>query len=364
MLASVAVLRRQALAIRLFSSAAAPTGPLKGLRVFDMTRVLAGPSATQMLGDMGATVIKLEQIGKGDDTRRFAPPYLPKDDTQDSDTAAYFAGINRNKRSVTLNYTKPEGQMVAKKLIAKCDVLVENFKTGTLEKYGLGYEQLKEQFPGLIYCSITGFGHTGPYAARPGYDALIQAMGGIMSITGVPDGEPMKVGISMCDTTAGLHGVIGILSALRHRDLTGEGQHVDISMLDVTVSLLANQGMNYLATKKRQPRLGNNHPNIVPYQVMPSSDGFFILSVGNDGQFDKFCKVAECEELLNDEKCSTAVARVSNRAYCTDKCNEATSKHPTKYWLGNSQLLGSDVLQSCTWTRFLLILTCVLERWY
>jgi crotonobetainyl-CoA:carnitine CoA-transferase CaiB-like acyl-CoA transferase len=286
-----------------------------------------------MLGDMGATVIKLEQIGKGDDTRRFAPPFLPKDDEHDSDTAAYFAGINRNKHSVTLNYTKQEGQMVAKKLIANCDILVENFKTGTLEKYGLGYEQLKEQFPGLIYCSITGFGHTGPYAARPGYDALIQAMGGIMSITGVPDGEPMKVGISMCDTTAGLHGVIGILSALRHRDLTGEGQHVDISMLDVTVSLLANQGMNYLATKKRQPRLGNNHPNIVPYQVMPTSDGFFILSVGNDGQFEKFCKVAECEELLEDQRCSTAVARVSNRAYCTEKCNEATSRQPTKYWL-------------------------------
>lgn len=340
MLTSVAVLRRQALPIRLFSSAIAPTGPLKGLRVFDMTRVLAGPSATQLLGDMGATIIKLEQMGKGDDTRNFAPPFLPKNETEDSETSAYFAGVNRNKQSMTLNYTKPEGQMVAKRMIAKCDVLVENFKTGTLEKYGLGYEQLKEEFPGLIFCSITGFGHTGPYAARPGYDALIQAMGGIMSITGVPDGEPMKVGISMCDTTAGLHGVIGILSALRHKDLTGEGQHVDISMLDVTVSLLANQGMNYLATKKRQPRLGNNHPNIVPYQVMPTSDGFFILSIGNDGQFEKFCKVAKCEELLADEKCATAVARVSHRAYCTSKCNEATSRHPTKYWLDSLEAAG------------------------
>jgi crotonobetainyl-CoA:carnitine CoA-transferase CaiB-like acyl-CoA transferase len=301
-----------------------------------MSRILAGPSGTQLLADMGAKVIKIERPGVGDDTRRFAPPFLKKENTEeDSEVAAYFAGVNRNKLSVTLNYTKPEGQAVIKRLLKSSDVLVENFKTGTLDKYGLGFEQLNKDFPGLVYCSVTGFGHTGPYSSRPGYDALIQAMGGIMGITGVPDGEPMKVGISMCDLTAGLHGVIGILAALRHKALTGDGQHVDISMLDVTVAMLANQGMNYLATKKRQPRLGNNHPNIVPYQVMPSSDGFFILSVGNDSQFETFCKVAGAEELLSDPKCSTAVARVQNRAYTTEKCNAVTKRHSTDWWLQN-----------------------------
>jgi len=320
--------------LRLFSST--PSGPLKGIRVLDMTRVLAGPSGTQLLADMGAEVIKVERPKVGDDTRQFAPPFLPKSKGgKDSEMSAYFAGINRNKHSMTLNYSTKAGQEVLKRLLAKSDVIVENFKTGTLDKYNLGYSQIKDEFPKLVYCSVTGFGHTGPYKDRPGYDALIQAQGGIMSITGVPDGEPMKVGISMCDLAAGLHGVIGILAALRHAEATGEGQHVDIGMLDVTVAMLANQGMNYLATKKRQPRLGNNHPNIVPYQVMPSSDGFFILSVGNDPTFERFCQAGGCEHLLQDEKCRTAVARVTNRVYVTEKCNAVTMQKPTKWWLEN-----------------------------
>lgn len=306
-----------------------------------MTRVLAGPSCTMMLGDMGAEVIKIERPKTGDDTRAFAPPFLPKNSKGDlSDVAAYFAGINRNKSSMTLNYTKAEGQAIIRRLAAKCDVLVENFKTGTLEKYGLGYHDLKEEFPGLVYCSITGFGHTGPYKSRPGYDALIQAMGGIMSITGEPSGEPMKVGLSICDLTAGMHGVIGILAALRHKSLTGEGQHVDISMLDVTTALLANQGMNYLATEKQPARLGNHHPNIVPYQVMPASDGFFILSVGNDATFERFIAVAQkaapdagAEKLLEDPLFKSAVARVTNREHVTQTCNALTKVQPVKWWL-------------------------------
>lgn len=249
--------------------------------------------------------------------------------------SAYFAGINRNKKSVTLDYTKPEGLAAAKKLLATSDVFVENFKTGGLDKYGLGYEQLKDEYPGLVYCSVTGFGHTGPYAARPGYDMLLQAMGGIMSITGEPEGQPMKVGISMCDLTAGLHAVVGILAAIRHKSVTGQGQHVDISMLDVTVAMLANQGMNYLATKKRNERLGNDHPNIVPYQVVPSSDGYWIITCGNDTQFEAFCKVGGCEELLQDEKCNNAVARVNNRKYVTEKVEAVTRTKPTSWWMEN-----------------------------
>jgi crotonobetainyl-CoA:carnitine CoA-transferase CaiB-like acyl-CoA transferase len=229
-----------------------------------------------------------------------------------------------------------------KRLLSKSDIFVENFKTGTLEKYGLGYHQIKEEFPGLIYCSITGFGHTGPYSARPGYDALIQAMGGIMSITGEPDGAPMKVGLSICDLTAGMHGAIGILAALRHKMVTGEGQHVDIGMLDVTTALLANQGMNYLATGKQPARLGNAHPNIVPYQVMPASDGFFILSVGNDATFERFIAVAQqadpdanAGDLFQDERFNCAVGRVTNREHVTATCNALTKSKPIAWWLEN-----------------------------
>ena len=297
------------------------SGPLTGLKVFDLTRILAGPHCTQILGDLGAEVIKIERPTVGDDTRNFAPPYLPDDTGADSSESAYFAGTNRNKRSITLNLSDPEGQALARRLIAGSDVLAENFKTGTLDKYGLGYEQLHAEFPRLIYCSITGFGHTGPYADRPGYDALIQAMGGVMSLTGEPDGEPMKVGVSIADMMAGMYAGMSILAAVRHQQITGEGQHIDISMLDTHVAWLANQGMNYLATGENPPRLGNMHPNIVPYQVMPSADGYFVLSVANDPAFERFCEMADCKELLDDERFNTAVERVRNR------------EHVTSWWL-------------------------------
>jgi len=309
------------------------SGPLTGLKVFDLTRILAGPHCTQILGDLGAEVIKIERPVVGDDTRNFAPPYLPDDTGADSSESAYFAGTNRNKRSITLNLSDPEGQALARKLIAQSDVLAENFKTGTLDKYGLGYEQLHAEFPRLIYCSITGFGHTGPYADRPGYDALIQAMGGVMSLTGEPEGEPMKIGVSIADMMAGMYAGMSILAAVRHQQLTGEGQHIDIAMLDTHVAWLANQGMNYLATGENPPRLGNMHPNIVPYQVMPSADGYFVLSVANDPAFQRFCEMADCKELLDDERFNTAVERVRNRDHVTEILNDITRKHPSSWWL-------------------------------
>ena len=309
------------------------SGPLTGLKVFDLTRILAGPHCTQILGDLGAEVIKIERPTVGDDTRNFAPPYLPDDTGADSSESAYFAGTNRNKRSITLNLSDPDGQALARRLIAQSDVLAENFKTGTLDKYGLGYEQLHADFPRLIYCSITGFGHTGPYADRPGYDALIQAMGGVMSLTGEPEGEPMKIGVSIADMMAGMYAGMSILAAVRHQQITGEGQHIDISMLDTHVAWLANQGMNYLATGENPPRLGNMHPNIVPYQVMPSTDGYFVLSVANDPAFERFCGMAECKELLEDERFNSAVARVRNRDHVTETLNDITRKHPSSWWL-------------------------------
>jgi crotonobetainyl-CoA:carnitine CoA-transferase CaiB-like acyl-CoA transferase len=311
-----------------------PSGPLRGLKVFDLTRVLAGPTCTQMLGDLGADIIKIEKPGAGDDTRGFAPPFMPG--TKES---AYFVGVNRNKRSVTLDIARPEGQELALKLIAGCDILVENFKVGALAKYGLGYDQLKPRFPGLIYCSITGFGQTGPYAPRPGYDSLIQAMGGVMSLTGEPDGLPQKVGIPVADLFAGLYGCIGILAALRHREATGQGQQIDIGMLDTHVAWLANQGMNYLATGENPPRLGNQHPNIVPYQVFPTADGFMVLSVGNDPTFQRFCNAFGLEHLLADERFATNAARVQNRQLVTDTLAPVLKQHPTGWWVERLEAL-------------------------
>lgn len=310
-------------------------GPLDGLVVFDLTRILAGPHCTQILGDLGAEIIKIERPKVGDDTRNFAPPYLPDREGKDTGESAYFAGTNRNKRSITLNLGEPEGQALAKRLIAKSDILAENFKTGTLAKYGLGYDDLKDAFPRLIYCSVTGFGHTGPYSDRPAYDALIQAMGGVMSLTGEPEGEPMKVGVSIADLMSGMYAAVGILAAVRHQEKTGRGQHIDISMLDAHVAWLANQGMNYLATGKNPDRLGNQHPNIVPYQVMPSSDGYFVLSVANDPTFQRFCKVAGCEHLLEDPRFNTAVERVRNRDFVTETLNAVTRAKPSAWWIEN-----------------------------
>ncbi|MDR3535596.1 MAG: CaiB/BaiF CoA-transferase family protein [Acetobacteraceae bacterium] len=311
-----------------------PTGPLKGLRVFDLTRVLAGPTCAQMLADLGADVIKIERPGAGDDTRGFAPPFMPR--TQES---AYFVGVNRNKRSVTLDIGQKEGQEIALKLIAGCDIFVENFKVGALARYGLGYEQLHAKFPRLVYCSITGFGQTGPYAPRPGYDSLIQAMGGVMSLTGEPDGLPQKVGVPVADLFAGLYGCIGILAALRHRDLTGQGQQIDIGMLDTHVAWLANQGMNYLATNEDPVRLGNQHPNIVPYQVFPTQDGHMVLSIGNDPTFKRFCEAFDLTHLLEDPRFATNGARVQNRQLVTDTLTPIMQQHPTLWWVDRLEAL-------------------------
>ena len=311
-----------------------PNGPLHGLTVFDLTRVLAGPTCVQMLGDLGADIIKIEKPGSGDDTRGFAPPFMPG-----TGESAYFVGVNRNKRSVTLDIATPEGQDLALRLIGQCDILAENFKVGALAKYGLGYEQLHARFPGLVYCSITGFGQTGPYAPRPGYDSLVQAMGGVMSLTGEPDGLPQKVGVPVADLFAGLYGCIGIMAALRHREATGQGQQVDIGMLDTHVAWLANQGMNYLATGENPARLGNQHPNIVPYQVFRTADGSMVLSVGNDATFKRFCDAFELGHLLDDPRFATNAVRVANRQLVTDTLAPVMLRHPTGWWVERLEAL-------------------------
>jgi crotonobetainyl-CoA:carnitine CoA-transferase CaiB-like acyl-CoA transferase len=311
-----------------------PSGPLAGLTVFDLTRVLAGPTCVQMLADLGADVIKIEKPGSGDDTRAFQPPAMPG-----TGESAYFLGVNRNKRSLTLDIAKPEGQAIARLLIARSDILVENFKVGALAKYGLDYATLRCSFPGLIYCSITGFGQTGPYAPRPGYDGLIQAMGGVMSLTGEPDGMPQKVGIPVADVFAGLYGCIGVLAALRHRTETGQGQQVDIGMLDTHVAWLANQAMNFLATGENPVRLGNQHPNIVPYQVFATADGHIVLSIGNDPTFKRFCENVGQAHLLEDRRFATNAARVANRATVTDTLAPVLAAETTQWWVAKLEAL-------------------------
>jgi len=308
-------------------------GPLEGIRVFDLTRILAGPSCTQMLADLGADVIKIERAGAGDDTRKFAPPFITDEAGEDTSESAYFCAANRNKRSVTLDIAKPEGQALAKKLIASSHVLVENFKTGGLAKYGLGYDDLKDEFPGLIYCSITGFGQTGPYALRPGYDVLIQAMSGMMSVTGEPDGEPMKSAIPVADLMAGMYAGVAINAAIRHLERTGEGQQIDIGMLDVMVAFSTVQGMNYLATGTVPKRLGNAHPNIVPYQAFKTADGDMILAVGNDSQFQRFCAVAGKPELAEDPRFATNGQRLANRDVIVPIVQDLIAAKPTQFWL-------------------------------
>ena len=309
------------------------TGPLHGLRVFDLTRILAGPTCTQILGDLGADVIKVERPGAGDDTRRFAPPFLKDRAGTESGESAYFASSNRNKRSITLDLTGAEGQDLARRLIAQSDILVENFKHGGLTKYGLGYEQLKADCPGLVYCSITGFGQTGPYAAKPGYDVLIQGMGGFMSITGEPDGAPQKAGVPIADLMAGMYAAVAINAALRHREATGAGQYIDIGMLDTQVATLSIQGLNYLATGQAPPRLGNAHTNIVPYQTFATADGDIILAVGNDGQFQRFCAFAGVPELAEDERFRGNGERLRHRAELTALLTPVVAAQPSRYWI-------------------------------
>ena len=309
------------------------TGPLHGITVFDLTRILAGPTCTQILGDLGADVIKVEQPGKGDDTRNFAPPFLKDEAGNETKESAYFCSSNRNKRSITLDLAKTEGQELARRLIQRSDVLVENFKTGGLAKYGLSYQQLQPDSPALVYCSITGFGQTGPYATRPGYDVLIQAMGGFMSITGESDREPQKGGVPVADLMAGMYAAVAVNAALRHREATGEGQFIDIGMLDTQVAMLSIMGLNYLATGEVPKRLGNAHPNIVPYQAFATADGNMVLAVANDAQFQRFCDFAGVPELAEDEDYRTNDGRVRNRDALIEKLLAIVAGKPSKHWL-------------------------------
>jgi crotonobetainyl-CoA:carnitine CoA-transferase CaiB-like acyl-CoA transferase len=309
-------------------------GPLAGIRIFDMTRILAGPTATQILADLGADVIKVERPGTGDDVRHWGPPYLKdKQGREQPHESVYFNAANRNKRSITLNLASKEGQQLALQLIAKSDVLFENYKTGDLSKYGLAYAQLKDRFPRLVYCSLTGFGQTGPYADRAGFDLVVQAMGGIMSITGPAGGEPAKVGVGIADVMTGMYCNIAILAALRHRDQTGYGQHLDMALLDCQVAWLINEGMNYLHTGMTPKAWGTAHATIVPYQAYPTSDGHFILAVGNDRQFKAFCEFAGDPALAGDPRFTTNALRVANRTACDARVKALTVKMPTAHWI-------------------------------
>ena len=307
-------------------------GALSGVTVLDLTRVLAGPYCTQMLGDLGADVIKIERPGAGDDTRRFAPPFMSGPDGEDTSESAYFMSANRNKRSVEVDLSSETGQGIVREIAKKADVLVENFKTGNLAKYGLGYDDLKDINPKLVYCSVTGFGQTGPYAPRPGYDFLIQGMGGLMSITGEPEGEPQKVGVPIADIMAGMYAGVAVNAALRHAAVTGQGQYIDIGMMDTTVAMLANAGMNYIHAGMLG-RLGNAHPNIVPYQPFKTADGFIIVAIGNDTQFQRFCELAECTELCENPDFATNDARVRNRDALLPTLYEIFERRTSEEWL-------------------------------
>lgn len=316
------------------------TGPLKGIRVFDMSRILAGPSATQILGDMGAEILKIEKPGQGDDTRKWGPPFVKDASGKDTTESSYYLSANRNKKSLALDFTTPEGLAIAKKLIGTCDILFENYKAGSLDKYGLGYEQLKAEFPKLIYCSLTGFGHDGPYKDLAGYDFLIQGMGGIMSLTGPADGMPHKIGVAYCDLLTGLYALNGILAALYHREKTGQGQFIDIALLDSQVATLSNAGQYYLTSGKVTPRMGNAHPTIVPYEAFRAQDGDIILAVGNDKQFAEFCAFAGRGDLSADPKFATNANRVRNRAEIVPAVAQIIAQHSQKYWIENLEKRG------------------------
>ncbi|MCW5663153.1 MAG: CoA transferase [Piscinibacter sp.] len=316
---------------------ALPPGALAGLRVLDLSRVLAGPWCSQLLADLGADVVKVERPGSGDDTRAWGPPWLQRDDGSASAESAYFLSANRNKRSLTVDLSNPEGQRLVRELALGADVLLENFKVGGLAQYGLDYASLAPLNPRLIYCSITGFGQTGPYAERPGYDFLMQGMGGLMSITGRPDGEagggPLKVGVALTDVMTGLYAAVAVLAALQRRHVSGTGQHVDLALLDVQVAALANQASNFLVGGRVPQRMGNAHPSIVPYQDFPTADGHMIVTVGNDSQFASFCGVLGRADWARDERYATNPQRVRHRDALVAAIGEITRTRRTDDWI-------------------------------
>jgi crotonobetainyl-CoA:carnitine CoA-transferase CaiB-like acyl-CoA transferase len=312
-------------------------GPLSHIKVLDLSRVLAAPWASQNLADLGAEVIKIERPGTGDDSRAFGPPWVKDASGRDTKDSAYFTSANRGKKSMTLNISSPEGQAIVRELAKKSDVFIENYKFGDLERYGLGYEDLKALNPGLVYCSVTGFGQSGPYRERPGYDFMIQGMGGMMSVTGEPDnvpgGGPQRAGVPIADIITGMYASIAICAALAGREKTGRGQHLDLALLDSQIALLAYQNTNYFSTGEPPKRIGNLHPNIVPYQPFRTSDGDVILACGNDNLFRKFCDAAGCAALAADARFATNGKRVENRAELTRLLQEVFSKKTTAEWV-------------------------------
>ena len=323
---------------------ASPAQPLAGIRVLGLSRVLAGPWCTQTLADLGADVIKVERPGSGDDTRAWGPPFLQDPAGGDGSESAYYLCANRNKRSLTVDITTPEGQALLRRLALRCDVLVENFKVGDLLRHGLDAVTLRAADPRLVYCSITGFGQDGPHASRAGYDFAIQGMGGLMSVTGERDGlpgaGPQKVGVAVADLFTGMYATVAILAALRHRDATGEGQAIDLALLDTQVAMLANLGSNYLASGQVPQRMGNGHPNIVPYQVFETADGHLVLAVGNDSQFARFCAIADCEALADDARFVSNAARVRNREALVPILAERFRARGRQDWLALLEAAG------------------------
>lgn len=319
-------------------------GALSHIRVLDLSRILAGPWAGQLLADLGAEVIKIERPGAGDDTRGWGPPYLKDESGQDTEEAAYYLTANRNKKSIAVDISTAEGQALIRDLVVHADILLENYKVDGLKKYGLDYQSLAALNPGLIYCSITGFGQTGPYRHRSGYDFLIQAMSGLMSVTGEPDtneaGGPQKVGVALTDILTGMYASSAVLAALAHRTETGKGQYIDLALLDVQVACLANQAMNYRTSGNVPQRLGNAHPNIVPYQVFPSADGHLIIAVGNDAQYARFCNVLGRDDLVMDTRFITNAGRVKHRTLLIPQLAECLLTQSCSYWLSALEEVG------------------------
>jgi crotonobetainyl-CoA:carnitine CoA-transferase CaiB-like acyl-CoA transferase len=319
-------------------------GALAGVRVLDLSRVLAGPWAGQLLADLGADVVKVERPGAGDDTRAWGPPWLNDPEGRSTGESAYYLSANRNKRSVTIDLASPEGQSLVRQLASKADVLLENFKVGGLTQYGLDYASLKAINPRLVYCSITGFGQTGPYSSRAGYDFLIQGMGGLMSLTGRADGMegagPLKVGVALTDIMTGLYATVAVLAALKRREQSGEGQHIDLALLDVQIACLANQAANYLVSGVAPRRMGNAHPNIVPYQEFPTADGYMIVAVGNDSQFASLCKTLGKPEWSGDERFATNPQRVKHRNELIALIHGVTVRRTTDEWVAAMETAG------------------------